>query len=430
LTGSLTLRYGASELRLDPAPFRLDPIEPPAETTGPTLEAALDAPVGSLPLEEIVRPGERVLLVVSDATRESGAAEVVQALLVRLRGAGVLPDAVRAAVATGLHPPPGEEGYRALLGPAASLVRRTAVPPWLPTDFVDHGVTSRGTPVHLHRALSEADRVVLTGAIGFHYYAGFSGGRKSILPGMAAAASIAANHLLALSGPEGRRHPAATAAQLAGNPVHLDMTEGAARCAPSFLVNTVVGADRQLRAAFAGHWELAHRTGCDWLLRHRAVAIDGPRPFALVSAGGLPHDVDLIQAHKAIEGAFPLVAAGGAMVVVAACPRGAGHVQMEAWLDGRDADAIRARLASRYEVYGQTAHALRAKAERVRTWLISSLPPALVERAGMIPAASVGEAMRAAAQHLGGGTEGYFVPRGAACLPRLSPGLTREGTGS
>jgi nickel-dependent lactate racemase len=426
----LTARYGAGEIRLDPAPFRLDPIEPQPDAAGPTLEAALDAPDGSPRLEEIVRQGQRVLLVVSDATRESAAAEVVVALLARLASAGVRPDAVRAAIATGLHSPPDEAGYRALLGPAASTLRRAATPPWLEGDFVDHGVTSRGTPVRLHRALSEADHVVLTGAIGFHYYAGFTGGRKSILPGLAAGASIAANHLLALSGPGGGRHAAATAATLDGNPVHLDMMEAAARRAPSFLVNTVVGADRRLRAAFAGDWVRAHRAGCAWLLQRRTVPHAGPRPFALVSAGGSPHDVDLVQSHKAIEAAFPLVAAGGAMVVLAECPRGGGHPQMEAWLDGRSAAEIRAQLARRYEVYGQTAHALRTKAEQVRIWFVSSLPPALVERAGMLPARSAADAVHAAERHLGGGTQGYFVPRGAACLPRPSFELTREGAGS
>ena len=371
-----------------------------------------------------------MLVVVSDATRQSGAPEVVEAILARLTRAGVRPDAVRAAVASGLHSPPDERGYDALLGRAASMVRRAAVPPWLPGDFVDHGVTSRGTPVLLHRALTEADHVVLTGAIGFHYYAGFGGGRKSILPGLAAPASIAANHLLALSGPGGGRHADATTAQLEGNPVHLDMVEGAARCAPSFLVNTVVGADRQVCAAFAGHWEQAHRTGCAWLLKGRSVPVPGPRPFVLVSAGGAPHDVDLIQAHKAIDAAFPLVAAGGAMVVLAACPRGAGHPQMVAWLDGRSAAEIRARLSRRYEVYGQTAHALRVKAEQVRIWLVSSLPPALVERAGMLPAESAAAAVRSAERYLGGANIGYCLPRGAACLPRLAFGLTRDGTGS
>lgn len=158
----------------------------------------------------------------------------------------------------------------------------------------------------------------------------------------------------------------------------------------------------------------------------------GPRPFALVSAGGSPHDIDLIQAHKTIEAAFPLVAAGGAMVVLAACFRGVGHPQMEAWLDGRDAGALRAALERRYEVYGQTAHALRVKAEPVRIWLVSSLSPDQVQRAGMTPAASAAEALRAAAAYLGGATPGYFVPQGAACLPRFplvsSNRLTLGGT--
>jgi lactate racemase len=258
---------------------------------------------------------------------------------------------------------------------------------------------------------------VLTGAIGFHYYAGFTGGRKSICPGLAAPETIAANHLLALQPQGSGRHPAARAGRLDGNPVHLDMREACAAVAPAYLLNVITGPAGRVEAAVAGHWEQAHRRGCDLLLARRAVGFHGPRPLAVVSAGGAPHDLDLIQAHKAMEAAMPLVRPGGAIVVLAACPRGAGHPQMEAWLDGRDAAALRAALERRYEVYGQTAHALRSKAERCRIWLVSGLPEELVRRAGMLPASSAEEGLRSAAAHLGGGGEGYLLPRGAACLP-------------
>jgi nickel-dependent lactate racemase len=105
------------------------------------------------------------------------------------------------------------------------------------------------------------------------------------------------------------------------------------------------------------------------------------------------------------------------MVVVAECSRGLGHPQMERWLDGRSAAELGRALRHGYQVYGQTAHALRTKAEAVAIWLVSSLPPETVRRAGLRPARKVDHALREARQHVGSGTAGYLLPRGAAFLP-------------
>ncbi len=145
------------------------------------------------------------------------------------------------------------------------------------------------------------------------------------------------------------------------------------------------------------------------------------RDIVVVSCGGHPRDVDLIQAHKAIDAARPLVRRGGAMVVLARCARGAGHPEMEAWLDGRNARALGAALRRGYQVYGQTAHALRSKAEEVAIWLVSEAPDDLVLRAGMRPAADASQAILAAADHLGGGGDGYVLERGADLLSAGAP---------
>ena len=421
---TLRLPYGAGQVEVDPGPFELRTLapRPPAATTdGDPLLHALDRPLGTPRIEAMVAPGDRVLLVISDATRATAAHRVVPALLERLQEAGVKDRHISYAVACGLHLPPDDAVAAGLIGAAAARIRRTAAGADRAEDFADLGTTRRGTPIRLHRALLEADRVILTGAIGFHYYAGFTGGRKSILPGLAAPETIAANHLLALSA-QGGREPAAAAGRMDDNPVHLDMAEACARIDPAFLVNVILGAAGRLESAVAGHWDRAHRRGCEDLRRRRAVQAGEPADLVLVSAGGHPHDIDLIQSHKAMEAARALVRPGGAMIVLGACPRGVGHPRLAAWLDGRDAATLALALRETYEVYGQTAMALRQKAESMPIWLVSELDPQTVRRAGLRPAADPGVALQEAAAYLGGGGRGWVMPHGAADLPLVAAG--------
>lgn len=409
---TFALPFGEETVQVGDGGFLLEPLgrERQSLPSADPIETALAAPLGTPRLERLVRPGDRVLIVVSDGTRSTAADRTVPALLRRLSGAGIPDSDVRYIVACGLHPQPDDREAAAIVGAeVARRLQRVCSTPVDGADFVDMGATRRGTPIRVHRALVEHSRVILTGAVSFHYYAGFTGGRKSILPGLAAPESIAANHLLAL-GPEGR-HPAAIAGRLDGNPVHMDMAEACARIDPAFLINVITGPGGVVEAAFAGHWDRAHRHACRELRAARIVRVPEARDLVLLSAGGHPRDIDLLQAHKAIEAAFPVVRRGGAMIVLAACPRGIGHPRLDAWLDGRAAPALALDLRRSYEVYGQTAHALRSKTEAVTTWFVSGLPDAAVRRAGMRPAADAAQALREAAAHLGGGARGWLIPR-------------------
>ena len=411
----MALRLGRETVRLAPMDTPLELLHPPHANPleRDPVEWALDHPIGSRRLEEVVRASDRVLIVISDATRSTAADRVVPALLERLGRAGVPDRSVQYAVACGLHPPPSDPIAAGLIGEAAQRIQRAELGRE-GDDFVLLGTTTRGTPVRVHRVLQEADVVILTGAVGFHYYAGFTGGRKAVLPGLAAPDAIAANHLLALDPERRKRDPRAATGRIEDNPVHLDMEEACARVDPSFLVNVSMAGGREVEFAVAGHWREAHGEACRRLLGRRTVAFQGPRDLVVVSAGGHPWDIDLIQAHKAMEAALPLVHPGGAMVVLAECPNGVGHPQMERWLDGRSAADLGEALSRGYEVYGQTAHALRTKAEAIDILLISSLDDAVARRAGLRPVPT----LEAALEQLEGRIRsGYVLESGAHVLP-------------
>jgi nickel-dependent lactate racemase len=376
--------------------------------------AAFDVPFESQPLEEILSPGESVLVVVSDATRATASSQVVNLLVRRLIGAGIAPQDIRIIFATGIHRAVTAEEKRELLTPFIfQRVRTLDHDAHDPAQHVHLGETTRGTPIEVNRALTEASHVVLTGAVGFHYFAGFTGGRKSICPGLASARAIAATHLQALDAERGGRRAGVGAGLLDGNAVHEECERVAAEIAPSFLINTVVDERGRATRVYAGDWRGAHRLACAEYAETHTVHVAEKRALVVASAGGAPFDINLIQAHKALDMAAHACLEGGDIILLAECAEGTGRADFLKWFDVTDSREMEKRLLENYEVSGQTAWALLTKAERFRVHLVSSLPEKDVRLIGMHPARTLEEALAQANTN----QPGYLMPRGAAFMP-------------
>ncbi|HEX8282566.1 MAG TPA: nickel-dependent lactate racemase [Pyrinomonadaceae bacterium] len=385
--------------------------------TDAELGAVIDDPFDSQPLEEIISPGESVLVVVSDATRATGSAQVVNLLVRRLVALGVAPYDLRVIFATGIHRAVTREEKAELLTPF--IVQRVRALTHDASDESKHvhlGVTERGTPIELDRALLDHSHVVLTGAVGFHYFAGFTGGRKSVCPGLASKRTIEATHLQALDFEQGGRRAGVGAGRLDGNAVHEECERIAAEAAPSFLINTVTDERGRVVRAYAGDWRAAHRLACAEYADSHTVKIREKRPMVVASAGGAPFDLNLIQAHKALETASYACLEGGTIVLVAECADGPGRADFLKWFDSPDSRALEARLRDAYEVNGQTAWSLMTKAERFRVRLVSNLAEEDVRHMRMTPARTVEEALADVASD----ADGYVLPRGAAFMPVVS----------
>ncbi len=418
------LPYGSRTMPLPASPFRLEPVAaPPAGAAAggsAAIEAALDRPLGGPPLRRIFSGARRVLIAVSDATRSTGCARYLPPLLERIRAAG--PAEVTFIVGSGLHRRPGAADVRRILG--AGVAREHAVllhDPDDPAGLVTLGRTRAGTPVAVHRALREHDRIVLTGAVGFHYYAGFTGGRKAVVPGLAGRETIVSNHLRSLRR-DGTRHPRARAGCLDGNPVHRDMADGAALVGPHLLVNAVPDEAGGIERLFVGHWRRAHEAACRHVRRTRTVRL-APREIVVVSAGGTPHDIDLIQSHKAFEAAFPALAPGGTLVLVARCARGAGHADFLAGFEPDGETAKVAALRRDFRVYAQTALSWYLKARACRLILVSGLPEEQARRLGARPAPDLGAALAVASRYHPKDARGWVIPWGGKY--RIEPATAR-----
>src|SRR5688500_12172848 len=413
------LSYGHGSLKFvdDEDRFRVisddSRSEPPLKDV--QIGAAFDAPVGSRPLDEIVSSDDSVLLVVSDATRATASAQIVNLLVRRLVQNGVSPGNIAIIFATGIHRRVSEEEKRELLTPFIVQRLRT-----LDHDAYDEaklyalGTTANGVRVEVSSALRDFSRVVVIGGVGFHYFAGFTGGRKSICPGLASAKTIEATHMLAFDFERGGRKAGVAPGVLDGNPVHEECERVAELVAPAFGINTIVDEKRRAVGVFCGDWRLAHRAACEHYLQRHSFAIGEKRDAVIVSCGGFPHDINMIQAHKALDMAAHACNDGGTIVLVAECRDGLGRSDFLKWFDARNARALENRLRNGYEVNGQTAWSLLTKAERYRICLVSELREEQVEKMRMVPVRTLAEALDQA-----GAGDGYIMPRGAAVLPRV-----------
>jgi nickel-dependent lactate racemase len=415
---ALELGYGSDAVKFDYDGARFDVLAPDISKAHPLTDAeigaAFDAPIDSPPLEDLVAAGDGVLIVASDATRATGSPQIINLLVRRLIQNGIAPGDIAIIFATGIHRPVRQEEKLELLSPfIAQRIRTIDHDAYDASQLIQIGVSTSGAPVEVNRALREFSKVILTGAVGFHYFAGFTGGRKAICPGLAAAETIKATHMLALDFERGGRRAGVGAGSLSGNAVSEECERVAAMIDPALIVNSIVDDRGRVEQVFAGDWRAAHGRACEVYMLSHARRIPGKGEVVIVSCGGSPYDINMIQAHKALDMASHACIDGGLIILLAECGDGLGRPDFLKWFESADSRALEARLREAYEVNGQTAWALLTKTERFRVRIITKLPDDDVRRMRMIPARSIEEALAEVTPN----SKGYIMPRGAALLP-------------
>lgn len=416
----MELKYGSTAFTLDLPPERLAGVVAPSpfvvdESPADIIEAALDTCHHAL---SSFRPGEKVVIITSDITRYTGSEIYLPLLLERLDRQGIADRDVEILIALGIHRKQTEHEHRRILGPLYGRIRVSDHDCDDPGALAHIGTTSNGIRVSINRKAVEADQLILTGTIGFHYFAGFGGGRKSVLPGIASRKACMASHFAVLNPGEGSgRNPLATTGNLDGNPVHGAMVEGCALAKPAFILNTVLSADKSIIAAFAGHWREAHEAGCRFYREKFACPLAEKGDLVVASCGGFPKDINLIQAHKSMEYAAQALRDGGVMILLAECRDGFGNGTFFNWFRHKSLDVFETALRAQYEINGQTAYSLLQKALRFRIILVSLFPPQQVEEMGMIPARTLDEALALADGMLPAGWRCYLMPEAGSVLP-------------
>lgn len=392
--------------------------------------AALEAirnPIGTKPLREIVQAGEKVTIIISDITRLCGTSEFLPVIVNELNSVGVKDEDITVIVATGTHR--GHTPEEDVIVCGEEMAKRLTIVQHdsrKDSDMVTLGTTKYGTKVAINKVVANADRVILTGAVTLHPFAGFGGGRKAVMPGVAAYDSIMNNHSMTLSPVEGGGcNSACDSSLLEGNPIHADMTEACAMLEPDFLLNTVFTPDGAVSEIVAGHWYKAWEKGCQDLLKMAGVKIKELADVVIASTGGYPKDLNLYQATKCHMNAAFAVKKGGILIFTYDCQDIMEPAIFTECLSRSNMEQFENDIRQVFTVPAFVAFKSRSITNEASAAYLVTRPEnfEFVKRTGHIPCASLEEAWELAQKRLAEqGKKDYTITimgHGSATLPIL-----------
>jgi nickel-dependent lactate racemase len=317
----IDLEYGRNGLSLD-LPDDTQVIRgkhiPGIQDEAAALRSALREPIGSTALKSLVKAGERVVIVHSDITRATPNDRILPVLLAELEEAGIRHEDICLLNALGTHRKQTPAETCSFLGDyVVDRYRCLQHDCYDDQNLVLVGKTSRGNPVRVNRIYMEADIRILTGFIEPHFFAGFSGGPKGVLPSIAGADSVQTNHSFEMIA-----DPHATWGITEGNPIWEEMREAALLTKPTFLLNVALNRERQISGIFAGDLLEAHRVGVEFVRQASMVKVEAPFDIVLTTNSGYPLDQNLYQGGKGISAANQVVCPGGVIMMFCACEDG------------------------------------------------------------------------------------------------------------
>lgn len=404
-TCKFQLKYGQGKLEgeipQDQLYFEVRGRDYPAlEDVGEAAKKALDYPLDAPPLREILKPSDRVVIVVSDITRTWQRMDLILPPLVEKINAAGVPDAnITILVAVGGHRPNDDKEICQICGTeVAGRLKVVNHDPYDRDNMVYLGKTSRKTAVEINRLAVEADRLILTGGIIYHYMVGYGGGRKSVVPGICSLKTIQENHLWALGPTLGSgANPHCQSGKTKGNECHEDMMEAAAFLNPDFIVNVVPNPQGQIAGIFAGNWVSAWQEGTKLVDHIYAVDVPGRADIVIASAGGFPKDINLYQTGKAVDNAYWAVKNGGVVIMLSECPDIMEPPEFSEWFLYPSNLELERALRENFSIPGWVALQMLSCAERATCIMVTRPENTdFLKKAKMRTATSIEEALEMA----------------------------------
>ncbi len=414
------LRYGDREISFslpdcrvlgELKPNKIPGVLDPKGAVREALENPTDAP----PLRELLSPTSKIAITVSDVTRVTRSEIVVPIIVEELNKGGVPDDNITIIFAVGSHRQLTEEEHRRLIGDEIADRIKHYNHNCLDEDNLTYkGETSRGVPVYINSIVANADVKIITGAVNYHDFAGYSGGCKGVVPGVSRNETIQRNHLLMFNPrPKKGFNPNASMGILEGNPTREDMEEATKLGVPdAFLVNVVLNSDYELVKVVAGDIVTAHREGCKVIDQMFSAPVKEMADLLIVSSGGYPKDISFYQASKPFNSIANIIKPGGVMILLAECREGLGSSLFASWFAKGSADELEEALRSDFHIVGQVAYRLLFMLGKFKLILVADKIDDLLLKAGVEPTSSLEEALTKARKILPDNPKTYVVPQG------------------
>lgn len=416
----MEVKYGNKKLNFDISEDRVLKIIKAAEKKGikdplKEVETSLEKPIGSDSLFNLLqeKKPEDVVIVVNDVTRFTPYNYILPPILKTLENAGIQKNQITFVVATGVHEPHSEEQNINIFGEDIHNNYQFHHHD-CDGEVVEMGQLSTGNVLSINKKAAEADFVIATGVILPHYMAGFSGGRKSILPGIANRSAIENNH-------SNMVRVMAENPSLAENPINLEMFEAAERLGLDFIVNVVTNSNREIVKVVSGDFREAWQAGIDISAAMYHVEIAEKADAAIVSSGGFPRDINVYQAQKALDHADHAVKKGGTIIWVAECSEGLGEERFEKWMNEAEKpeDNIE-RIKKKFLIGGHKAFAISKVAAAKDVILISALSKEKTENMFLKKLSDLDAAVKYLEEKYNGDYKTYIMPQGSLTVPTLN----------
>lgn len=375
-------------------------------------------PLNSVPIDRFVDDGDKILVVVSDATRFTASDKIINLLLWELARIGVRRDNVEFIIALGMHRVPTKHEISMIIGDDVYKSFRIHIHNAFDASRMKYlGITGYRTPVYVNSKLFEFDKIIIISAIGYHYFAGYSGGRKSLIPGLGSIETIKANHKLAICERGFGKRQDAAIARLLDNPVHLDLMEAVKMIkVPIFCINTILH-KRELIDVICGDLEESFYKACLNFSLISNVEVEGKRDIVVASCGGYPRDISVIQVLKSLENATYFCEEGGIIILLAQCKGGMGNREFSDWLNYEGVGIFKDRLIRHYAINGQPAYRWRLHSTNYQIIMISQLPDKFQKKLNVKLFHSLDEAYKFSLSKLSCDWRGYIIPHCWETIP-------------
>lgn len=382
---------------------------------------ALANPIASKKLNKKVKAGDKAVIVISDITRSwQKIDQFLPFIIAELEAGGVTIEDITILAATGSHRSHSREEIKLLLG--KKYYGRVK--------FVDHdaenkdnleylGQTSFGTPLWINKLALNTDHLILTGGIVFHDLAGFAGGRKSILPGIAAHKSIMKNHSLSLSENKGGGiKDTVTTNHLDDNPVNKDMFEAAQMVGVDFIFNVIPDGNSGIAAAVAGDLVKAHQKGCQICRNLFGIPMAEKAELVFASCGGYPKDINLYQGSKALINAAQTVKKGGYLILLSECREGIGHPEVKDIIENYSNNYEREIfLRNNFSIARYAGYLITKEIEDIKLILVSDLKADILSSTDIKVVKNLADALKIVNKEYQELPESYIMPAAANTLP-------------